>query len=102
MAYFEALGDYHGERASSRLHERDNERPFTHRDFERAIALIRAALDEITTFRSIGGLSGYSRAAFDHDKGVRDGGCDCHSLFRLFFHHDQRNRQGSDAPRNPC
>jgi flagellar capping protein FliD len=51
MAYFEAMGDYHGERASSRLHERDNERPFTHRDFERAIALIRAAGDEITTFR---------------------------------------------------
>ncbi|MET0483080.1 MAG: hypothetical protein ABWZ27_09230 [Aestuariivirgaceae bacterium] len=51
MAYFEAMGDYHGERASSRLHERDNEHPFTHRDFERAIALIRAAGDEITTFR---------------------------------------------------
>src|SRR5262245_60122373 len=51
MTYFAAMGDYHGERASSRLHERDDERPFTHCDFERAIALIRAAGDEITTFR---------------------------------------------------
>ncbi|HEX2429973.1 MAG TPA: hypothetical protein VHK03_04295 [Aestuariivirgaceae bacterium] len=43
--------EYHGEQFSSRPHERDDERPFTHRDFERALALIRAAGDEITSFR---------------------------------------------------
>ncbi len=37
----------HGERS----HERDDERPFTHRDFERAVAIIRAAGDEITSIR---------------------------------------------------
>jgi hypothetical protein len=37
--------EYYGERM-----ERDDERPFTHRDFERAVAFIRAG-EEITTFR---------------------------------------------------
>jgi hypothetical protein len=37
----------HGERN----HDRDDERPFTHRDFERAVAIIRAAGDEITSVR---------------------------------------------------
>ena len=33
-----------------RIHEHDDERPFTHRDFERAVAIIRAGGEEITTF----------------------------------------------------
>ena len=36
---------------SERIHGRDDERPFTHRDFERAIAIIRSADDGITTVR---------------------------------------------------
>jgi hypothetical protein len=51
MAYFEAMGDHHGEQASSRVHERDDERPFTHRDFEHAMANIRSTGDEITNIR---------------------------------------------------
>jgi hypothetical protein len=43
--------DYRGERVSERVHERDDERPFTRGDFKRALAIIEAAGDEITTFR---------------------------------------------------
>jgi archaellum component FlaC len=39
--------EHHGER----IVEQDDERPFTHRDFERVIAIIRSADDEITTVR---------------------------------------------------
>jgi hypothetical protein len=40
----------YGERVSERVHERDDERPFTRGDFKRALAIIQAG-DEITTFR---------------------------------------------------
>jgi hypothetical protein len=43
--------DYRGEGVSERVHERDDERAFTRGDFKRALALIQAAGDEITTFR---------------------------------------------------
>src|SRR5262245_65775818 len=43
--------DHRGERVSELAHERDDERPFTHRDFERAVAIIRSGGDEITNVR---------------------------------------------------
>jgi hypothetical protein len=42
--------EYRGERLFDRVHERDDERPFTHRDFERVVAIIRSD-DEITNVR---------------------------------------------------
>ena len=43
--------EYRGERISDRVQERDDDRPLSDRDFARALAIIQAAGDEITTFR---------------------------------------------------